>query len=264
MRVVAYDASFEGLLTVVFDAYARKSFPDALIGGAGRVPLLADSARRVPTDSARADRVFAGLRRALSARGLGELLLAWMAEQQGADRLILRYIRKVFAATRRIERDYGDADVFGVHRLALRTDAERRHLAGFVRFQRTAHGIYFAPIAPRCNVLPLLLDHFADRFADQDWIMYDTIRNHGVLHDSAARRGGRFREVSFDAAALRGGQLPPEFLAEEETLFQSAWRVYFETAAISERINPALQARCMPRRFWAYMTEMQPCTDDTR
>jgi probable DNA metabolism protein len=257
MRVVAYDKSFEGLLSVVFDAYAHKSFPDAMIRASERVPFLAASPRHVPTDPAGADRVFAGLRRRLSARGLGELLYAWMADQPGADRLILRYIRKIFAATRRIERDYGDADVLGVHRLARRVNAERQHLAGFVRFQRTPQGIYFAPIAPNCNVLPLLLGHFADRLADQDWILYDTIRNHGMLHDSAAPGRDRFREVFFDACALRNGQLPPEFLAEEEALFQNAWRVYFETTAISARNNPALQARCMPRRFWLYMTEMQ-------
>lgn len=29
MIVFRYDRTFEGLLTVVFDAYSRKSFPDA-------------------------------------------------------------------------------------------------------------------------------------------------------------------------------------------------------------------------------------------
>lgn len=32
MIVFRYDRTFEGLLTVVFDAYSRKSFPERLIG----------------------------------------------------------------------------------------------------------------------------------------------------------------------------------------------------------------------------------------
>jgi hypothetical protein len=82
-----------------------------------------------------------------------------------------------------------------------------------------------------------------------------------MLHDSAAPRAGRFREVFLSARALRDGQLPPESLAEEERLLQNAWRLYVGTTAIAGRLNPILQARCMPRRFWRYMTEMQPPCD---
>ena len=35
MIVFRYDRTFEGLLTVVFDAYSRKSFPERLIGPGG-------------------------------------------------------------------------------------------------------------------------------------------------------------------------------------------------------------------------------------
>ena len=39
--VFRYDRTFEGLLTVVFDAYSRKSFPERLIGPGEPVPMFA-------------------------------------------------------------------------------------------------------------------------------------------------------------------------------------------------------------------------------
>ena len=40
MIVFRYDRTFEGLLTVVFDAYFRKSFPERLIGPGEPVPMF--------------------------------------------------------------------------------------------------------------------------------------------------------------------------------------------------------------------------------
>ena len=40
MIVFRYDRTFEGLLTVVFDAYSRKSFPERLIGPGEPLSLI--------------------------------------------------------------------------------------------------------------------------------------------------------------------------------------------------------------------------------
>ena len=42
-----------------------------------------------------------------------------------------------------------------------------------------------------------------------------------------------------------------------QTLFQDLWKSYFKAMTIKERLNPTLQRRCMPRRYWAYLTEKQ-------
>lgn len=42
MVVFIYDKTFEGLLTAVFDAYSRKSFPDALRTEGEPLPLFCE------------------------------------------------------------------------------------------------------------------------------------------------------------------------------------------------------------------------------
>ena len=269
MRVFVYDKSFEGLLSAVFDAYTRKEFPECLLGPKDIPPLGADQFHTVDTTGEKASRVFRGLVSRMTAEARRELMYAWLSEQDGSDVLLFRYIRAIFDRSRKggdrspkgppgtVETDLADENVFAVHRLARKVRAERHHMLGFVRFQKTREGVYFAAISPRHNVLSLLLDHFGDRFADQDWVLFDIRREYGVLHSH-----GDFSEVHLDSSLLRhlrehGGKLEAPLLQDGELLFQELWKSYFTSVAIKERSNPKLQSRCMPRRYWAFMTEKQ-------
>lgn len=250
MRVFVYDKTFDGLLSAIFDAYMRQIFPDDLLGEGDIAPLTAMDSHTVCTEFDKVARVFAGLKKRLSPDGLRTLLYAWLSEQPGSDLLLFRYMRKVFATRRLIERDFSDPDVLAVSQLAKKVSCESHQLMGFVRFQETIENMYFAAIAPRYNVLSLLLGHFSVRLRDQDWILYDTARHYGIAFDR-----GIFREVSLDEGRILQGKLEPALLAENERLFQMLWKDYFSATAIRERVNPRLQARCMPRRFWAYLVE---------
>lgn len=68
MIVFRYDRTFEGLLTVVFDAYSRKSFPRAPDRPASRVPMFAREVLDSTTDPVRAERVWKGVRKKLPRR----------------------------------------------------------------------------------------------------------------------------------------------------------------------------------------------------
>ena len=61
MTVFVYDKTFEGLLTAVFDAYSRRSFPDLLLAEGEPFPLFYDEAVTICTDDAKVDRVWKGL-----------------------------------------------------------------------------------------------------------------------------------------------------------------------------------------------------------
>jgi probable DNA metabolism protein len=252
MHIFYYDKSFDGLLSAVFDAYARKHFPDRLLAEGETVPLLAGASHRVESGAEKALRVHKGLREKLSRRALGMVHLAWLSEEPGGDDLIFRYIRKVIDAQQCMETDLADPDVFALRRTANKVACEARLLRGMTRFQKTAQGVYFAAIGPKHNCLTLLLPHFMDRFHDQLWSLYDVKRGYGTFFD-----GNDCHEVFLPEEEHTGGRLRDELLAEDEKLFQSLWKGYFNALSIKERVNPKLQRRCMPRRFWPYLTEKQ-------
>ena len=56
MNVYIYDKTFDGLLTAVFDAYFRKTFPDFLLSEGDALPLFYDELHTVVTDEEKAAR----------------------------------------------------------------------------------------------------------------------------------------------------------------------------------------------------------------
>ena len=142
MIVFYFDNTFEGLLTSVFEAYARRTFPDVLLAEGSPLPLFHEEVFTVATDEAKAARVWRGLQKKLSPFALRALAQCWLAEEPETPSLLFRYIRKAVDAPRSIETNFGDADVLAFSRMWKRVDWERLRLLQFVRFQKMADGRY--------------------------------------------------------------------------------------------------------------------------
>lgn len=253
MVIFFYDRTFEGLLTAVFDAYNRKTFPQRLMKTGETPPLFTDETYTVWTQKASAERVWKALERKLKKEACNMLMRVWLSELPGSDELLLRYIRKTFDTKLDISLNFGDADVLEVGKIARKVGHEALYLKQFVRFQKAADDLFFAPVRPIYNALPLTIDHFTDRFADQPWVIYDLRRRYGYYYDLQTAR-----EITFtDDDRLLGGRLDESLMAEDEKLFQELWRGYFKAMFIKERINLRKQRQDMPVRFWQYLTEKQ-------
>lgn len=253
MIVFFYDRTFEGLLTAVFDAYSRRTFPERLLGVGEITPMFMTEEYTVVTQKDKADRVWAALDKKMSKLARNMLSYAWLSEEEGSDELLFRYIRKTFDSKIPIETNFGDSDVLAVHQLAKKVSKEKHFIVQFVRFQKAADDIFFAPISPRHNALPLAIEHFKDRFSDQKWVIYDIKRKYGYYYDLHT-----MVEMTLDDDRhLLGGKLDEALMAEDEKLFQDLWKGYFKALTIKERINLKLHRQHMPKRFWKYLTEKQ-------
>jgi len=113
--VYIYDKTFDGLLTAVFDAYFRKTFPDALLSEGDALPLFCDELHTVVTDEEKAGRVWRGLQKKVSSSALGCLTQSWLSELPEIGILIFRYIRKAIDAPRSIETNFGDPFIVNIN-----------------------------------------------------------------------------------------------------------------------------------------------------
>lgn len=252
MNVYLYDKSFEGLLTAMFDAYSRKVFPDILLDASEPLPLFVEDVYTVMTQDDRAERVWKGLEKKLTKGACRMIQAVWLSEEADADQLLFRFIRKNFDSPTSIETNFGDEDVLAMMKLAKSVNFEAEHIRQFVRFQKTADGLFFAPIEPKYNALPLAIDYFHSRFSDQEWVVYDTKRKYGYHFDLKKVETFTFEGNEPIPAS---GKLHPELLDEHEVLFEEFWKSYIKTLSIRERFNPKLQRQHMPVRFWKYLTE---------
>ena len=254
MIIYRFDGSFDGLLTAVFDSFARKESPDMLLAPDGALPLFYDVLHSVETDEAKARRVWTKLGKSVSAGARTALTAAFLTDNPDFPLLALRFISRAVVSTPSIENDFSDPAVLALVKEARRVRGEAHRLLQFVRFQKAVYGTYFSMVEPIFDVLPFAINHFADRFADQPFIIYDRLRDYGYHHD-----GDEVRRITLksDGYHLSTGRLSEEMMDPDEPLYQELWRSYVRHIAIAERTNQRKQRADMPVRYWKYLTEMQ-------
>ncbi len=277
MTIYTFDGTMDGLLTAVFDAFAFKEQPEQLLAEGDALPLFCDRVYQVSTLEEKAQRVWAGLEKHLTREAMKLISVSWLSELRELNTPLFLYICKVFRHGD-ISRHFADSDVLAVTNIARRVLHEQLRMKQFIRFQKAKDGTYLAVVSPDHNVLPIITDHFQDRFNDQPWPIYDAKRHYGYYYAPAstlphARAGngaekfpsshlgvsGVIRVTFEDEAAvpfsLANGKLDADALSSDDQLLQDLWRTYFKAICIRERMNPRKQLQDMPRRYWKYMTE---------
>ena len=257
MTVYVFDNTLDGLLTAVFDSFFLKQQPEALLGEGEQLPLFAEELHHVLTDGEKAGRVWKGLEKHLSKDGLRMITLSWLSEERTLNQPLFNFICKVFRlpAVSGIERNASDPDVLEVRNTCRRVLHEQLRMKQFIRFQKAKDGTYLAVVSPDHNVLPLITNHFADRFNDQPWLIYDAKRHYGFYYDGETVIRVTFGDEASVPFDLTNGKLDADVLSENDKIFQDLWRTYFKAICIKERMNPKKQLNDMPRRYWKYMTE---------
>jgi probable DNA metabolism protein len=257
MTVYVFDGTMDGLLTAVFDAYALKEQPEELLKSGDALPLFCDHTYQVTTDEEKAQRVWTGLEKKLEREALKLISVSWLSELPELSTPLFHYIYKVFQQGD-ISRNFADPDVLSVTNIARKVLHEQLRMKQFIRFQKAKDGTYLAVVSPDHNVLPIITDHFSDRFNDQPWLIYDAHRHYGFYYDGHAAPIRITFENEFAVPfSLENGKLNEDILSSDDQLLQNLWRTYFKAICIKERMNPRKQLKDMPRRYWKYMTEKQ-------
>ena len=253
MIVFRYDGTFEGLLCSIFEAFCLKIFPDRLIREGEPEPMFTKNLHNIITCTENSDRVWTGLNKKIPKENCNMLMHVWLSEEHESDELIFRYIRKTFSVPEFSVTNFGDPDILLAKQIAQKVARERLYIVQFVRFRKAADNTFFATVSPRHNALPLAIDYFTDRFADQKWIIYDIKRKYGYYYN--LKTASEMTLSNDDNFVI--GKLDESLMAEDEKLFQKLWKNYFKALTIKERINLKLQRQHMPKRFWKYLTEKQ-------
>jgi probable DNA metabolism protein len=163
--------------------------------------------------------------------------------------MIYRFVRDAIPGRSALRSEAHLTSRIQIERLCQKVRREAHRMKKFIRFQQTGEDRYLALVAPRYDILPLIRRHFESRFADQWWIIYDTVRNYGLCYD-------RYKtcELRLDVTDLKA---PVNDDDDDEQLCLTLWQRYYAAVNISSRINPKLHLRQLPRRYWRYLPEKQ-------
>ncbi len=253
MALYLYDGSFEGLLSAVFRVFVDKKPPEDLVAeDRCQLGLLAE-VRKVETDETLAERVLRTINRKTDDRAGKMVYKMFLSERPAIEMAIFRFI-KVIVDSRHVDilGNYANSHIAEAARVEKMIGREVHRMHAFVRFRKSAAGIFHAVVNPDFNVLPLIGEHFVKRYADQPWVIFDTLRHYGLYYDL---EGSQFIAPDHPALDFCGDADAEALQDEAESLYQQLWVNYFTAVNIRERKNTKLHLRHMPKRYWGYLVE---------
>ena len=253
MTYLDYDGSFEGFLCCVFEVYYLKLKQVSIQRNLSQSSNLFADTIFVPTEEKRAKRVAAKITAIAGNSTLNKLWQATLSELDGIEDSLLAVIHYLLREKRNVLSDYGNAHVLHVQQTLKKVNRERHRMTAFVRFKEATDGIYYATVEPDFNVLPLIINHFKNRYADQRWLIFDEKRKFGIYY--TLEKVIRVEpDCSEDASRLPAISI---HLSENEERFQQLWKQYFYTTGIRNRKNSRLHLQHVPKRYWKHLTEKQ-------
>ncbi len=249
-KTLIYDGSFNGFLTAVFIAFEEKlQVADIQRNTQSQNGLFSDT-ETIFTNITKAKRVWNGVR-AKSNNAITTIYFAFLSETEGVEMMCYTYIQKLMITKDKKQADFSDSTILYISQLARKVGREKHRMEAFVRFQLTQDDIYFTNIEPDFNVLPLISKHFRNRYADQQWLIYDVKRGYGIFYNLE-----RVEIISLDLTEIHFNQTRKSkaFTANEYNS-QELWNNYFQSTNIKSRINRKLHTQHVLKRYWKYLSE---------
>ena len=240
--VYVYDGSFDGFLCCVYESVYGGEIPLQICDRLIQETLL--PVREIATDTDRARRVLNSIPQKISRRALELTQTVFLSCLEERELKLLRALLRGYREGGRLYASLGDADVAALLAAERHLRGEAHLLKGFVRFQDYG-GALVGTITPKNFVLPFLAGHFAARYDNENWLIFDKTHKAALVHEN--RRVRLISAAHMDMPEVSG----------EEARYQALWRHFYDTVAIEARENPRCRMTHMPKRYWENMPEVR-------
>ena len=241
--VYIYDGTLEGFLYCVYESYARHEIPRGIRTEGGQAELF-EEPHWITTDLNHSAKVYESIDRKIALEAQDFVKKAFLTCVDNREILMYRFIREGYKYGRRVFDRLTDETVGSITKAVKNLEHEAHQFSGFARFS-LFDGIMVSCISPKNMVLPLLADHFADRFRDETFLIYDKTHKMAVVHKPEGTL----------LTSMEKLVLPP--IDNAEKAYRELWKCFRDTVAIEERFNPKCQMNHMPKRYWVDMPEME-------
>lgn len=246
-----FDGSYTGYLCCVFEAFERKEFHAVPITESLMESTLFPDYRTIDTDPLKYNRVLSAMEKVVGRKNLNLFYHNFLSDSPVEWLNAFQLIIELFKQKKLDLRNFGDPSILRLHQTLKKVSRERHRMKAFIRFVKSDDGLYTAVVEPDFNVLPLIVEFFKNRYADQDWLIYDLRRNYG-FHYSA----NEIHEVSGNINDTIPNPYELELNIDPKELeYQHLWSTYFKSTNIEARKNLKLHLRHVPKRYWKYLVE---------
>ena len=241
--IYRYDGTLDGLLCCVFESYAHKELPGDIVIQGEAVETLLFEGKAIPTDQEKARRVRVSIPQKICPEAWEFVQKAFLTCLPRKEVYLLLFLRLGYRHGSEVMQMLADDTVHTLFKAVRHLERESHLFKGFVRFV-AGNGVLAAQIEPKNFVLPLLAEHFCQRFPEERFLIHD--QSHGVALV--------YQPYQYRICPVEELELPaPD--AEEQT-YQELWKLFYKSIEIKARHNPLCRRTQMPQRYWKNMTEV--------
>lgn len=245
MKEYIYDNTFEGLFTSIFYAYGCKE-ACTITKSKNYIASFLNEASNIFTEYDKFDRVYKSILEKLNEEVLENVYYLYLSDMPDSDYLTLKYLKLCYKYGANINLAKNNDIIILVDKYVRRVSGEAHRFTGFVRFKEVAPLSFYAAIEPDHNILPLILNHFTERFSDQNFIIHDLKRELAIIYNKESAIITELKKedskVFIDSTA--------------DCEFENLWKTFYKSVNIKERKNHRLRNQHMPKRYWSHITEL--------
>ncbi len=257
--ILQCEDSIEGIFSAVYAAwelkYGHENTAIQLIDSGEPLELFATYISLKP-DGVKAKKVLDTIRKKCSDHVYECLYRAACAGVPDKADAVYRYIQVALRMGSSVEKHLADPAVLRIMELSRMVGNAEHHYLGFLRFIEIPGKILLGRYEPKHRLTELIMPHFADRFPEERFVIWDTVRNVAGVHIPGEEHI-LLNLTEAQAASLAG-------YTEDNLQAEQMWRAFVESISIKERENINLQRNNIPLHFRTYMPEFKkgelPCS----
>lgn len=241
----------EGIFTMVYDAWSAHLQDDAIdlrVEGEDNYELFAKYVY-VDTDMEKAVKVARSVSRKISTLAFDYIYAAALSYEKDKAMAIYRFLKLGFSVGNKVTDMNVRDEVNRVFQLHRNIGNEAHLFKGFVRFVDMENGLLVAKIKPKNQVLPIIAEHFADRFSGENFVIVDETHGIGLFH----ALGKQWFLSAIDSEAIE-----KLWQSERSDEYERLWKTFFKSIEITPRHNEKCQKTLCSLRYRDYMTEFLP------
>lgn len=249
VTIFTCEDTFEAMMTCIYDAWASRL-------GHANIRLQTEPVCQqelfcqyvhIEADAEKVQRVVRSVQRKISYGAYRQMFLAAMSFEEDKLDAIYRFLILGFAYGREVTKMLSQREVIRVMELSRHTQNEAHYFQEFTRFTAVNGKVYVAHIEPKCNIVSITAQHFADRMPSEHWMMMDDNRRIAAVHP---------KNQEFYVTELAEQELERLKKTEEQTdMYTDLWKEFFKSIGIEARKNNRCQRNLFPFWYRKHVTE---------
>ncbi|MPW26744.1 DUF4130 domain-containing protein [Alkalibaculum sp. M08DMB] len=229
-----YDDTFDGLLTACYNHYYKKTCSGIFSKVSYQVSLV-EIYEEIETNLVDSDIMYRTIKNELSLDVLKNVLHCFLSDNINKEKYILDYLNLGFKMGKAFNNYHTHDAVLPLLQIVKKVKMESHRFLGYVRFTLLGSVLYCG-IHPSFNILPIIADHFSDRFKSEAFIIHDKNRNTAIVS-----KEGKWVMATFDKNIYQD--------IKGQDIYEELWKTYFKTIGIESRKNLKLQQSFVPLKY---------------